>query len=407
MNFFSKLLASWGVSDYYVSSLSFLICFAIIIAVAYFAHIVFKIYLSRQVNKYLEKKGAYWGRFIIEGRMVHRLSHLVPAIIIYTAAPLLINPDLALDATIIRFIQALMLLYILVACILVFNSAIFIGENVYKRQKGSKRRPIKSYLQVIRIMVYFVALIGAAAIIVNKSPIALFTGIGAMAAILVIIFKDTISSFIASVQLSSYDMVRVGDWVVMPKYGADGDVMEISLNTVKIQNFDKTITTVPTSALLSEGMTNWRGMEEAGGRRIKRSIYIDIKTVKFCDEELLAKLKKLHYLKDYIKEREDAITAYNSDITLGKEDNIANGRHLTNLGLYRAYAEQYVSNHPRIHPDMTLIIRHLQPTELGLPLEIYIFTNDTNWRRYEDIQADIFEHLFPCLEVFDLKIYQR
>lgn len=407
MKFFSKLLTSWGVGEYYVAVLSFLISLAIIITIAYAAHILFKIYLHAKLNKYAEEKGAYWSKYILEGKITQRLSHLLPAMIIYSAVPLLSTPDLALDITIIRLIQSIMLLYILGACLLVFNSAIYIGENIYKRKKGNKRHPIKSYLQVFRILIYFISAIAAVAIVVNKSPIALFTGLGAMAAVLLLVFKDTISGFVASVQLSSYDMVRVGDWVVIPKYEADGDVIEISLNTVKIQNFDKTITTVPTSALLTEGVTNWRGMEEAGGRRIKRSIYIDIKSVKFCDNALLSRLKKLHYLKDHIQQKEEEISAYNSQEELGKQDNIANGRHLTNLGLYRSYAEQYILNHPKIHKDMTLLIRHLQPTELGLPLEIYTYTNDTNWKRYEEIQSDIFEHLLPCLNVFELKIYQR
>lgn len=407
MQFITNLLTSWGVSNSYISALSFLISFAIIIFIAYFAHILFKIYISKRLKKYFEKKGIIWGQSIIDARLVHRFSHLIPAIIIYASVPLLNASNISLNNTIIRIIQSFMLLYILFACILVFNSVIFIVENLYKKQKGKKRKPIKSYLQVIRIIFYFVSAIVAVSIIINKSPIALFTGLGAMAAILLLVFKDTISGFVASVQLSSYDMVRVGDWVVLPKYGADGDVMEISLNTVKIQNFDKTITTVPTSALLSEGMTNWRGMQESGGRRIKRSLYIDMKTIKFCNNSLLEKLSKLHYLEDYIQKKKEEINTYNKDQNINKKDNIANGRHLTNVGLFRAYVEKYISNHPKIHDKMTLLVRHLQPTEKGLPIEIYIFTNDTNWNRYESIQADIFDHLLSALEEFELNVYQN
>ena len=202
-------------------------------------------------------------------------------------------------------------------------------------------------------------------------------------------------------------MVRVGDWVKLPQYLADGNVMEISLNTVKIQNFDNTITTVPTSSLLSEGMTNWRPMEESGGRRIKRSISIDMHSIKFCDDRLLSKLSNLFFLKEYIKEQLEDITKYNTEKNINTEDNIANGRHLTNIGLFRVYIEKYIRNHPKIHDKMTIIVRHLQPTETGLPLEIYIFTNDTNWSKYENIQANIFDHLISALKEFDLQIYQK
>ncbi|MCH9624649.1 MAG: Miniconductance mechanosensitive channel YbdG [Chlamydiia bacterium] len=407
MIYLSELLTKWGMSESYALATSFFTCLGVIFFIAYSAHIIFKIYLSRQIGKYLEKKPNIWGRILLDSRLTLRMSHLIPAMIIFSTVPLLSSTNLYFHDPIIKLTQTVMLLYILIACLSVFNALVYIVENIHRRQKNKKKHSIKSYIQVVRILVYFLALIVGVSIIINKSPIALFTGLGAMAAVLLLAFKDSISGFVASVQLSSYDMVRVGDWIVLPKFGADGDVLEISLNTVKVQNFDKTITTLPTSALLSEGMVNWRGMEEAGGRRIKRSIYIDIKSVKFCDPPLLEKLKKLHYLKDYIAAKEKEITTHNAGEEIGKQDNIANGRHLTNLGLYRAYVEKYVSNHPKIHKEFTLLVRHLQPTELGLPLEIYIFTNDINWNSYENIQADIFEHLFPCLDVFDLKIYQR
>lgn len=407
MIYLSQLLTRWGMAESYALATSFIICLGIIFSIAYLAHILFKIYLNKQIGKYLEKKPNIWGRVLLDSRIILRMSHLIPAMIIFSMVPLLSSTNLYFHDPIVKLTQTIMLLYILVACVSVFNALVYIVEGIYKRGKDKKKHSIKSYIQVIRILVYFLALIVGISIIINKSPIALFTGLGAMAAVLLLAFKDSISGFVASVQLSSYDMVRVGDWIVLPKFGADGDVLEISLNTVKVQNFDKTITTLPTSALLSEGMVNWRGMEDAGGRRIKRSIYLDIKSVKFCDPPLLEKLKKLHYLKDYIEEKEKEIAEFNASENISSQDNIANGRQLTNLGLYRAYVEKYVSNHPKIHKDFTLLVRHLQPTELGLPLEIYIFTNDINWKAYEGIQADIFEHLFPCLGLFDLRIYQR
>jgi miniconductance mechanosensitive channel len=385
MNLIKSLLSSWGISDSYIPFLSFLLSFVIIICIAYLAHILFKIYLSKQLSKYFETRKTSWGKFIIDGRIIHRFSHLVPALIIYSTVPLLAAKELSVDHTIIRIIQAIMLLYILTAFLLVFNSLVYIIEHLHKAQKKNKRKTITSYIQVLKISVYFCAAILAVSIILEKSPVALFAGLGVAAAAISFVFKDTIICFFAGIQLSSYDLVGVGDWIVLPKYEADGDVIEININTVKIQNFDKTITTVPTSALITDGMTNYRGMEESGGRRIKRSIPIDIKSIKFCDEPLLNKLINFNYLKE----------------------DIENQKELTNLGLFRSYVKKYIDNHPKIHKDMTKIIRHLQPTELGLPFEVYAFTNDTNWSRHEDIQSDIFEHLISILAQFDLKLYQR
>jgi miniconductance mechanosensitive channel len=385
MNLIKNLLSSWGISNTYIPFLSFLFSFVVIICVAYLAHILFKIYLSKQLSKYFETRKTSWGKFIIDGRIIHRFSHLVPALIIYSTVPLLAAKELSVDHTIIRIIQAVMLLYILTAFLLVFNSLVYIIEHLHKAQKKNKRKTITSYIQVLKISVYFCAAILAVSIILEKSPVALFAGLGVAAAAISFVFKDTIICFFAGIQLSSYDLVGVGDWIVLPKYEADGDVIEININTVKIQNFDKSITTVPTSALLTDGMTNLRGMEEAGGRRIKRSIHIDIKSVKFCDEVLLKELMSLHLVKS----------------------NQENGNSLTNLGLFRSYVKKYIDTHPKIHKDMTRIIRHLEPTELGLPLEVYAFTNDTNWSRYEDIQSEIFEHLLPTMKLFELEIYQR
>ena len=347
MHYINDLLSFWGVSTHYIPVLSFAICFTAIIVIAYAAHILFKIYLNRKVRSYIDNKGSFWARPIIESKFVHRLSHLMPALIIYASVPILESNNLSIASSIINFIQSVMLLYIIVAFISVLNAIITIIESLYKRQNVSRRKPIKSYLQVIRILAYFIAVILSISIILGESPLALFTGLGAMTAILLVVFKDTILGFVASIQLSSYDMVRVGDWVVLPKYDVDGDVIEISLNTVKIQNFDKTITTVPTSSLLSEGMTNWRGMEESGGRRIKRSLNIDMHSIKFCDDQLLGKLSSLHYLTDYIEKKSTEIGNYNESHHVNKQDNIANGRHLTNIGLFRAYTEKYILEHPK------------------------------------------------------------
>ena len=287
---------------------------------------------------------------------------------------------------------------------MVFNSIIYIIENVHTRQKGKKRRSIKSYIQVARIIVYFMAGIAGASILINKSPVALFTGLGAMAAILSLIFKDTITGFIASVQLSSYDMVRVGDWIVLPKFGADGDVLEISLNSIKIQNFDKTITSAPTAALLSEGMTNWRGMEEAGGRRIKRSIFIDLKTVSFCDEAMCDKLESFSSLKNYMENVRRETAEFNSINPKNPKDL---NTLFTNIGLFRIYILEYLKEHPKTHKEYTTMVRYHQHAEMGLPMEIYAFTTNTDLIAHEQIQSEIFDFTIASLAQFGLKAGQR
>ena len=232
------------------------------------------------------------------------------------------------------------------------------------------------------------------------------TGLGAMAAVLILVFKDTILGFVASIQLSANKMVNVGDWISMPKYNADGTVIDISLNTVKVQNWDKTIATIPTYALVSESFNNWKGMEESGGRRIKRSINIDMKSVDFLNKDQIDKFRKYHVLKDYITSKEKEISDYNKSLKLD-EDTITNGRKMTNLGTFRKYLENYLHNHPKIHQDMTFLVRHLQPTEKGLPIEIYVFSNDQAWANYESIQADIFDHILAIIPEFGLRVFQN
>jgi miniconductance mechanosensitive channel len=227
-----------------------------------------------------------------------------------------------------------------------------------------------------------------------------------MAAVLILVFKDTILGFVASIQLSANKMVNIGDWISMPDYNADGDVIDISLNTVKVQNWDKTIATIPTYALVSDSFNNWKGMEESGGRRIKRSLNIDMKSVGFLDSEQVEKFRKYHLLKDYITTKEKEITDYNKANKLD-EDTVTNGRKMTNLGTFRVYLENYLHKHPKINQDMTFLVRHLQPSEMGIPMEIYVFSNDQAWANYEAIQADIFDHVLAVLPEFGLKVFQN
>ncbi|NMA65612.1 MAG: mechanosensitive ion channel, partial [Clostridiaceae bacterium] len=260
--------------------------------------------------------------------------------------------------------------------------------------------------QVVKIFISIMAAVIIISILTERSPWLLLSGIGAATAVLMLIFQNSILGLVASIQLTTNNMVQIGDWIEMPTHGADGDVIDISLHTVKVQNWDKTIITIPTHKLISESFKNWRGMREAGGRRIKRSIYIDMTSVKFCDEEMLERFKKIQYIKEYIQKKESEIENYNKSQNVDLSS-IVNGRRLTNLGTFRAYIANYLKNHPGLNKNMTQMVRQLQPTEYGLPLEIYAFTDETAWVKYEAIQSDIFDHILAIVPEFDLKIYQR
>ena len=290
--------------------------------------------------------------------------------------------------------------------LMVIDSVLNALHEIYLKLPISQERNIKGYVQVVKIIFYFIAILLIISILANKTPTALMAGVGAMAAVLMLVFKDTILGFVASIQLSANQMVNVGDWISMPKYNADGDVIDISLNTVKVQNWDKTIATIPTYALVSESFNNWKGMEESGGRRIKRSINIDMNSVCFLDDAQIEKLEKFHLLKDYINTKQKEITEYNKSLNLG-EGTVTNGRKMTNLGTFRKYLEEYLLHHPMISNEMTFLVRHLQPTDKGLPVEIYVFSKDQAWANYEAIQADIFDHTLAILPEFDLHVFQN
>jgi miniconductance mechanosensitive channel len=278
--------------------------------------------------------------------------------------------------------------------------------DIYRKFAISKEIPIRSFVQVAKLILFVITAIILMSILLDKNPIYFLSGLGAITAVLMLIFKDAILGLVAGVQLAANRMVARGDWIEMPKYGADGNVVDIALTTVKVQNWDNTITTVPTYALISDSFKNWRGMQESGGRRIKRSLKIDINTVRFCDEAHLKELRKIDLLSDYLKEREAEIAKERS-AHKGSGDHHINARALTNLGTFRAYVRAYVKNHPLIHQELTVLVRQLASTENGLPLEIYVFSKDKDWVAYEGLQADIFEHVFAILPAFKLRAFQR
>jgi miniconductance mechanosensitive channel len=342
-----------------------------------------------------------WDDILVEHRVFHRLSYLAPAAVVHVLAPYAFEtPEMVAVSR--RIVEAYALIVVLVAVNAVLNAA----NQIYQRFEISKRVPIVGYIQVIKIILAISVAILVISALIDQSPLVLFTGLGAMTAVILLIFKDTILGLVAGIQLVGNNMVRPGDWIEMPKFGADGDVLEITLNTVKVQNFDKTITTIPTYALISDSFKNWRGMSESDGRRIKRSISIDVSSVKFCTPEMVEKFRKFAVLSAYISRKEAELAAHNK--ARGLDDSVlVNGRRMTNLGTFRNYLVAYLRAHPSINQEMTFLVRQLQPTELGVALEIYIFSADKNWVNYEEIQADIFDHIFAALPYFELRPFQR
>lgn len=371
----------------------------ILLLVCILVHIILKKIFLRLITKIIRKNKLSWDDVLLERRVIHRAILIVPGLIIYGLAAVYENAEL------IDIIQRLSSAYVMVVIMFVVSSLLDSIDDIYRTKPISKVRPIKGLLQVVKIAVFIVVGIIIIATLLDQSPLILLSGIGALAAVFSFVFKDSILGFIAGIMLTSNDMLRIGDWIEMPKYGADGDVIDITLNTVKVQNWDKTYTTIPAYSLISDSFTNWRGMFQFGGRRIKRSIYIDVNTIDFCSNEMIEKFKKIHYLKDYIYKKEKEIEEYNIKNNIDTDQKI-NGRRMTNLGTFRAYLQNYISNHPGIDQEKIMMVRQLAPGENGIPMEIYAFTRDTAWVNYERVQSDIFDHVLAVAREFGLRIFQ-
>ena len=357
--------------------------------------------LLRVLLKIVGKSRTRWDDVLVEAKFFDRLSYLSSAIVIYYGREV-ISPDWQAGQT---FLERFSLVWMITTGTLAASAFIQGALNIYQSYPVAREFPLRTIAQVIKGAIYFVSLVLILATILGTDVWGFFTGIGAMTAVLMLVFKDTILGFVASLQLSANRMVRRGDWIEMPKYGADGDVLDVSLYTVKVQNWDKTVTTIPTYALVSNSFKNWRGMSESGGRRIKRSISIDMNSVKFCDDEMLGRFEKIEFIKEYISSRQTEIADYNSVHDVDTSVTV-NGRRLTNLGTFRHYVFHYLRNHPKIHNNFTLLVRQLASGDTGLPIEIYCFSNDQAWGNFESIQADIFDHLLAVLPEFDLRVHQ-
>ncbi|TKT74252.1 mechanosensitive ion channel family protein [Aquamicrobium sp. LC103] len=333
--------------------------------------------------------------------VVEKLSNAVPAMVLSVGVTFVPGLPAVVTAVVRNVSNAFIILTLAMALAAVVN----ILDTIYHRRVEARQRPIKGYLQVLKLAIYLVAIVLMIATIMDRSPVILLSGLGAMAAVLILVFQDTLLSLVASIQISSTDMLRVGDWIEMPNLNADGDVIEIALHTVKVQNWDKTITTIPTRKLITDPFKNWRGMQESGGRRIKRSVFLDQNTIRFLTDEEAASLARIGHLETYMHDKTRDISDFNA--RLGERASVrANMRRPTNVGTFRAYVENYLRNHPRVRQDMTLLVRQLQPTAEGLPLEIYCFTKTIAWAEYEGIQSDIFDHIYAILPEFGLRAFQ-
>jgi len=398
----SKYLEKLPLVAGYEQELAAVIAFAFVIVIAFIVHFATKGVVIHLINALIRRTKTNRDDIFITRGVFNRLTYLTPVAIIYNLTP----KALSLYPMISEIIITIALLAIVIIITLIIDALIDALGEIYNTFEISKQIPITSFIQLAKMLLYFLCIIAIISIILDESPAKLFAGLGAMTAVLMLVFKDPIMGFAAGIQLSSNRMVSPGDWIEMPEYGVDGDVMEIGLTTVKVRNFDKTITTVPTQALIGNSFKNWRGMQETGGRRIKRSIYINLSSIHFCSESDLKRFGKIQYITEYIEKKHKEIEAHNKSQEVNLES-LANGRRMTNIGIFRNYIEAYLLNHPSIHKNLTILVRQLKPTESGLPIEIYAFTNDTNWKKYEGIQSDIFDHIIAVATEFDLTVFQN
>ena len=402
LNVLRRQFFEWGLGKDLGEDLAALVALALVAFVAVLAHRLARGPLLRGLAAIIRRTDIPWDDVLIECRVLHRLVHLVPGLIFYHLGPLALEGH----PVSVNIIQTAAHIYLVLSGLLAIEALISAGVRIYNGTSTSHEVSIKGLVQFLKIILFLLGSVLVVSILIGQSLLYLLGGLTAMTAVLLLIFRDSILGLVAGIQISVNRMVAYGDWIEMPQYGADGDVIDITLTTVKVQNWDKTITTIPTYSLISESFKNWRGMQDSGGRRIKRAIYLDVSTIKFCDEEMLARFAKIQYITAHIERKKQELAEYNK---LNRVDlaHLVNGRRMTNIGTFRAYVQAYLKNHPQINQEMTFLIRQLAPTSKGLPIEIYVFCKDIVWANYEAIQADIFDHIFAIVPAFDLRVFQE
>lgn len=400
-----KWLKGIGLNTESIEVTKIIIIVIVVILLAYLADWITKRILVQSIKKLVRKSKSKWDDVLINRKVLQRIAHLAPAIIIFYAAKIGFTDFEILSSVVSNAVNIYMVLVILLTLDALINGF----HDIYLTLPISSERPIKGYLQVTKILIHSVGGIFILSILIGKSPTAILASFGAVAAVLILVFRDTILGFVSSIQLSANKMVKPGDWISMPSRGADGIVKEITVNTVKVQNWDKTISTIPTYALINESFQNWKGMEQSKGRRIARALNIDIKSIKFCNDEMLEKFKRIKLIREYIEKKEKEIAQFNKEQGINDEDTVSR-RRLTNIGIFRKYVEIYLEKNPKIRPNKPpyiIMIRHLQPTEKGLPIQIYAFSKEQQWAIYEQVQADIFDHILAVVPEFELRIFQN
>ncbi|MAC85375.1 MAG: mechanosensitive ion channel protein MscS [Flavobacteriales bacterium] len=398
----NQWLLNIGFSETIVHGVQFILELLVLLVLSFVADRLAKKIVVRIISALVKRTTFTWDDVLLENKVFDRLAHLAPALVIQASVRYFLVDFQDFIPFIIRMTQAYMIVIGLSVIISIFNTL----DHYFKQSESLKDKPFDSYFQLARMVVYFLGGILIIAKIFDKNPQGILTAMGALTAVSMLVFKDTILGFVASIQLSVNDMIRVGDWVSMPKYGADGDVIKITLNTVKVQNWDKTISTIPTYSFVSDSFKNWRGMAEAGGRRIKRSLVIKSGSVNFCDMDIISNFKKFDLIQNYIETKVTEIDTYNKT---GNHDKtyLINGRQLTNIGVFRVYIENYILSLDGIHPDLTRMVYQTEGNEFGIPIQIYCFTKTTDWAEYENIQSDIFDHLYAAAPLFGLEVFQH
>jgi len=398
--FKNQILAITMLSEPAANAAAETVATVLLLLLSYISYTPANYILTAVGRRIASKTASVLDDIMVEKGVFSALAHLVPAMILRFSTPVLFAPFPHLRIA----VRALVSVYFIIIALMVADAVINAATEAYGKQTAARRLPIKGFAQALKLLIFILGIVLILSVTFGKSPIFFLSGIGALTAILLLVFRDAILGLVAGIQLSVNDMVQTGDWIEMPKHDADGEVIDVSLTTVKVQNWDKTITSIPSYELVSSSFKNWRGMTDAGGRRIKRSLFIDVQTIRFADHAMLEKFLGINLLKTYLAEKLAEIEKENDKAEMG---DLINSRRLTNIGTFRAYCLEYLRSNPNIHQGMTVMVRHLAPTSEGLPLEIYVFTRDTRWANYENIQADIFDHLLGILPEFGLSAFQK
>ncbi len=406
----NELISIWlseqGLNSQYIASGAIAIGIGLIFLISSLSYYLTKHQLLNLMKKVINNSKNTWDDALVEHGVLSRMTLLLPFVLIFFLTPLILEAS-SIASTFLILLSKVLLTFQISRCI---SALLNMSKSIYQESAKQRFLPLSAIIQIIKLALYLVTSIVIISLIINRSPVYLLSGLGALTAVLLLVFQDTIKGLVASIQISANKMVVAGDWVELPKYGADGDVLEIGLSTVKIENFDKTITTVPTYALISDSFKNWRNMYHTGARRIKRTVIIDIASIDFYSAEKINQLTNAHLLQDYlgVKKQELALSEQDKKSDgLSQSFNSMNSRQLTNIGTFRAYITKYLQQNPQIRDDLTCMVRQLTATQTGLPLEIYCFANTTDWLAYEVIQADIFDHLFAIAPQFDLRVFQH